>query len=61
MNHVFVNNLPRPALKPQHTFILCSQSALRLETESAIKVRVCLLTSGCHAYYLQRLIMGGEK
>lgn len=60
MNHVFVNSLPR-ALKPQTHLFFVVRSALHLETESVIKVRVCLLTSGCCASYLHRLIMRGEK
>lgn len=60
MNHVFVNNLPRtPKLQTYLFFVV--KSALHLETESVIKVRVCLLTIGCCASYLHRLIMRGEK
>lgn len=60
MNHVFVNNLPR-APKPQTHLFLVVKSALHLETESAIRVRVCLLTSGFCASCVHRLIMRGEE
>lgn len=60
MNHIFVNNFAR-ASKPQTHLFFIVKSALHLETESAIKVGVCLLTSGYYASDLHRLVMRGEK
>lgn len=60
MNHVFVNNLARAPKAQTHLFLVV-KSALHLETESVIKVRVYLLTSGCCASSLHRLLMRGAK